>query len=93
MKTLSADVKKCAIIMYNDSTVGEVGFKLKWEEEELPRVDQHQYTGVVFSEGLKVGCVHRKQGTERGKGSGRNVASDTSRPGNLHTRIKTKYKK
>ena len=43
---MTANVKKCAVIVCNEDKVSPVIFKCKWGEDELPIVDQYTYLAV-----------------------------------------------
>ena len=43
---VTANVNKCAILVYNEDKKNLLEFKWKWGEEELPSVDQYTYLGV-----------------------------------------------
>ena len=43
---MTANVKKCAVIVCNEDKVNPVNFKSKWGEDELRIVDQYTYLGV-----------------------------------------------
>ena len=45
-----ANVKKRAVVVYNQDKVNLVTFKWNWGEDELPIVDQYTYLGVEISE-------------------------------------------
>ena len=42
-------MKKRAVVVCNEDEVNAVSFKWKWEEGELPIVDQYTYLGVEIS--------------------------------------------
>ena len=48
---VTANVKKCAVVVCNEDRVNPVAFKWKWGEDELPIVDQYTYLGVEISKG------------------------------------------
>ena len=61
---LSANVKKCAVMICNE--VEPIDFKWKWGDEELPRVDQYTYLGVEFEKNCSWD-VHIRKLVEKGK--------------------------
>ena len=46
---VTANVKKCAVVVCNEDKVTPVNFKRKWGEDELKIIDQHTYLGVEIS--------------------------------------------
>ena len=46
---VTANVKKCAVVVCKEDKVNPVNFKWKWEGDELPIVDQYTYLGVEIS--------------------------------------------
>lgn len=46
---VTANVKKCAVVVCNEDKENPVTFKWKWGEDELPIVDQYTYLGVEIS--------------------------------------------
>ena len=46
---VTANVKKCAVVVCNEDKGNPVKFKWKWGEDELPIADQHTYLGVEIS--------------------------------------------
>ena len=46
---MTANVKKCAVVVCNEDKVNPVTFKWKWGEDELPIADQYTYLGVEIS--------------------------------------------
>ena len=46
---MTANVKKCAVVVCNEGKVNPVNFKWKCGEDKLPIVDQHTYLGVEIS--------------------------------------------
>ncbi|MEP2874451.1 MAG: reverse transcriptase domain-containing protein [Hyphomicrobiales bacterium] len=46
---VTANVKKCAVVVCNEDKVNPVNFSWKWGEDELPIVDQYTYLGVEIS--------------------------------------------
>ena len=46
---MTANVKKCAVVVCNEDVVNPVKFKRMWGEDELPIVDQYTYLGVEIS--------------------------------------------
>ena len=46
---VTANVKKCAVVVCNEDKVNAVTFKWKWGEDGLPIVDQYTYLGVEIS--------------------------------------------
>ena len=46
---VTANVKKCAVVVCNEDKVNPVTFKWKWGEDELPIADQYTYLGVEIS--------------------------------------------
>lgn len=45
---LSANITRCGVMVCNDRKVAEVDLKWKWENEELPRVNQCTRFGAEF---------------------------------------------
>ena len=66
---MTANVKKCAVVVCNEDKVNPVTFKWKCGEDELPIADQYTYLGVEISEdcswdahnGSKKGLSTRRQ--------------------------------
>ena len=48
---MTANVKKCAVVVCNEDKVNPVNVKWKCGEDELPIVDQYTYLGVEISKG------------------------------------------
>ena len=48
---VTANVKKCAVVVCNADDVNPVNFKWKWGEDEFPIVDQYTYLGLEISKG------------------------------------------
>ena len=46
---VTANVKKCAVVVCNEDNVNPVTFEWKWREDGLPIVDQYTYLGVEIS--------------------------------------------
>ena len=46
---VTANVKKCAVVVCNEDKVNPVTFKWQWGEHELPIADQCTYLGVEIS--------------------------------------------
>ena len=46
---MTSNVKKCAVIVCNEDKKNPVNFKWKWEEDDLPTVDQYTYLVVEIS--------------------------------------------
>ena len=46
---VTANVKKCAVVVCIEDKVNPVTFKWKWGGDELPIVDQYTYLGVEIS--------------------------------------------
>ena len=46
---MSANVKKCAVVVCKEDNVNPVSFSWKWGEDELPIVDRYTYLGVEIS--------------------------------------------
>ena len=46
---MTANVKKCAVVVCNEDKVNPVNLWWKWGEDELPIVDQYTYLGVEIS--------------------------------------------
>ena len=46
---MTANVKKCAVVVCNEDKVSPVIFKCKWGEDELPIADRYTYLGVDIS--------------------------------------------
>ena len=46
---VTANVKKCAVVVCNEDKENPVTFKWKWGEVELPIVDQYTCLGVEIS--------------------------------------------
>ena len=46
---MTANVKKCAVVVCNEDKVNPVNFKWKWGEDELPIIDQYTYLGAEIS--------------------------------------------
>ena len=46
---MTANVKKCAVVVCNEDKVHSVNFKWKWGEDKLPTADQYIYLGVEIS--------------------------------------------
>ena len=46
---VTANVKKCAVIVCNEDKVNPVPFKWKWGEDGLSIADQYTYLGVEIS--------------------------------------------
>ena len=46
---MTANVKKCAVVVCNEDKVNPVKFNWKWGEDELPIVDQYTHLGVEIS--------------------------------------------
>ena len=46
---VTANVKTCAVVVYNEDKVNPVNFKCTWGEDEVPIVDQYTYLGVDIS--------------------------------------------
>ena len=46
---MTANVKKCALVVCNEDKVKPITFKWKWGEDELPIADQYAYLGVDIS--------------------------------------------
>ena len=46
---MTANAKKCAVLVCNEDKVNPVTFKRKWGEDELPIADQYTYLGVDIS--------------------------------------------
>lgn len=44
----NANVKKCTVMVRNDSKVEDVDFNWKWGDDKLRRVDHYTYLGVEF---------------------------------------------
>lgn len=67
MWILSIIVKKCVVMVCNNSKVEEVNFKVRSGQQELLRVGQYTYLGVEFSKGCCVWDVHMKRVAKKGK--------------------------
>ena len=48
---VTANLKRCAVVVCNEDKVKPVTFKLKWGQDELPIADQYTYLGVEISKG------------------------------------------
>ena len=48
---MTANVKKCTVVLCNEDKVKSVNFKWEWGEDDLPIVDQYMYLGVEISKG------------------------------------------
>ena len=46
---VTANVNKCALVFSNEDKVNPINFSWKWEDDELPIVDQYTYLGVEIS--------------------------------------------
>ena len=46
---VTANVKKCAVVVCNEDKVNPITFNWKWGEDELPIADQYTYLGVEIS--------------------------------------------
>ena len=46
---VTANVKKCAVVVCNEGRVNPVNLKWKWGEDEVPNVDQYTYLVVESS--------------------------------------------
>ena len=46
---VTANVKKCAVVVCNEDKENPITFKWKWGKDELPIVDQYTYLGVEIS--------------------------------------------
>ena len=46
---MTANVKKCAVVVCSEEKVSPVTFKCKWGENDLPIVNQCTYLGVEIS--------------------------------------------
>ena len=46
---VTANVKKCAVVVSNEGKVNPINLGWKWGEGELPIVDQYTYLGVKIS--------------------------------------------
>lgn len=75
---LSANIKKYAVMVCNDSRVDKVDFKCKWGVEELPRVDKSTYLRVEFRRTVRRMHTHKESKRKR-EDSGRTIAPDMSR--------------
>ena len=58
---MTANVKKCAVVVCNEDKVNPVNFKWKWGKDELPIVDQYTYLSVErYLKELLLGCTRRE---------------------------------
>ena len=57
-RRVTANVKKCAVVVCNENKVNPVNSEWKWGEDEIPIVDQYTYLGVETLKGLLLGCTH-----------------------------------
>ena len=64
---MTANVKKCAVVVCSGDMVSPVSFSSKWGEDELLIVDQYTYLGVQISNGLLLGYTHGKNNRKKGK--------------------------
>ena len=46
---VTANVRKCAVVVRNEDKKNPATFKWKWGEDELPIADQYTYLGVEIS--------------------------------------------
>ena len=60
---VTANVKKCAVVVCDEYNVNPVTFKWKWGEDELPIADRHRYLGVEISKewSWDAHCTHSKK--------------------------------
>ena len=75
---VTANVKKCAVVVCDEEKVNPIKFKWKWEEVELPIVDHYTYLGVEVSEDCSWDARIAKV-TEKGR-SRRQDGCDPNRP-------------
>ena len=47
---VTANVKKCAVVVCNEAKLNTLNFSWKWGEDELPVVDQYTCLGVEISQ-------------------------------------------
>ena len=47
--SVTANVKKCRVVVCNEDKVSPVTFKRKWGDVALPIVDEYTYLGVEIS--------------------------------------------
>ena len=64
--SVTANVKKCAVVVRNEDKAIPVNFKWEWGEDDLPFVDQYTYLGVGISKDCSWGA-HIAQVIGKGK--------------------------
>ena len=63
---MTANVKKCAVVVCNEDKANPINSKGKWGEDELPIVDQYTYLGVEISKDCSYDA-HMAKVIEKGK--------------------------
>ena len=46
---VTANVRKCSVVVCNEDKINTVTFNWKWGEDDLPIVDRYTYLGVEIS--------------------------------------------
>ena len=84
---VTANVKKCAVVVCIEDKVNPAKFKRKWGEDELPIVDQFTYLGVELSKDCSWDA-HVAKVTGKGKSQVRKMNAILS-DAHLDTRTRT----
>ena len=83
---VTANVKKCAVVVCNEDKVDPENFKWKWGEDEVPIVDQYTHLGVEISKDCSWDA-HKAKAIGKGKSQAGNMDATLTDP-HLDTRIK-----